>query len=133
MAGFRDGLNTHLDDDDKWSVNLDEIEQLCQIIDLKDRQLLADLIHLKDVQLNQKQIATNGFKPDSRTVSSILVNEVLATAADQLQREKDYISDDIAQNDDETAKLRKIIAKYQDALARQQKNEKNAMDDLMLQ
>jgi hypothetical protein len=29
--------------------------------------------------------------------------------------------------------LRKIIAKYQDALARQQKEEKNAMDDLMLQ
>jgi chromosome segregation ATPase len=71
--------------------------------------------------------------PDSKTVSSILVNEVLATAADQLHREKDYISDDIAQNEDETAKLRKIIAKYQDALARQQKEEKNAMDDLMLQ
>lgn len=49
MTGFRDDINTHLDDKEKGSVNLDEVEQLCQIIDLKDRQLLADLIHLKDV------------------------------------------------------------------------------------
>lgn len=29
MAGFRDNINTHLDEDEKWSVNLDEVEQLC--------------------------------------------------------------------------------------------------------
>jgi len=49
MTGFGNDLNTHLDDDKKWSVNLDEVEQLCHIIELKDKQLYNDLIHLKDV------------------------------------------------------------------------------------
>ncbi len=49
MTGFGNDLNTHLDDDEKWSVNLDEVEQLCHIIELKDKQLYNDLIHLKDV------------------------------------------------------------------------------------
>lgn len=56
--------------------------------------LLLDLMKLKD-QLNQKQIDKNGFNPDSQTVSSILVNEILATAADQLKREGENIGDDI--------------------------------------
>lgn len=50
-----------------------------------------------------------------------------------MHREADYIADDIAQNDNETGKLGKIIGKYQDALAKQQKLEKDLMDDLMFQ
>lgn len=64
------------------------------MIDMKDKQLLLDLMKLKD-QLNQKQIQKNGFLPDGQTVSSILVNEILATAADQLHRERENIGDDI--------------------------------------
>lgn len=51
-------------------------------------------------------------------MSSILVNEVMAIASDQVTRESNYIADDIAQNGNETDKLKKIISKYQDALNR---------------
>jgi hypothetical protein len=37
MTGLGTDLNTHIDDDEKWSVNLDEVEQLCHIIELKDK------------------------------------------------------------------------------------------------
>jgi hypothetical protein len=37
LTGWGTDLNTHIDDDEKWSVNLDEVEQLCHIIELKDK------------------------------------------------------------------------------------------------
>ena len=112
LGDFRDQVNTHIDENEKGEeVNMDEVENLCQMIDQKDKHLLLDLMKLKD-QLNQKRIDEHGFKPDSQTASSILVNEIMATGFDQLKREQNNIDDDIAQNSDETEKLKKIIAKY---------------------
>lgn len=45
----------------------------------------------------------------------------------------DFIADDIQQNDNETGKLKKLIAKYQDALAKQKKLERDLGDDLTFQ
>jgi len=45
----------------------------------------------------------------------------------------DFIADDIQQNDNETDKLRKLIAKFQDALAKQKKLERDLGDDLTFQ
>ena len=54
MVNIRDQINTHLDENDKEPINMDEVQQLCHIIELKDKQLLLDLIQFKDVQLNQR-------------------------------------------------------------------------------
>jgi chromosome segregation ATPase len=133
LGDFRDKVNTHIDENEKGEeVNMDEVENLCQMIDQKDKHLLLDLMKLKD-QLNQKRIDKHGFNPDSQTASSILVNEIMATGFDQLKREQNNIDDDIAQNSDETDKLKKIIAKYQDSLAKQAQQEKDAIDVLMIQ
>lgn len=132
LLKIRDKLPTKVDDGNNDGINMEEIEGLCKTIEEKDRQLLLGLMHLKDVQLNQKQIDSHGFHPDSKTVSSILVNEVLGTAADQLARDNNYIADDIAKNGNEAEKLRKLVAKYKDALNKQRKQEKDSMDDMML-
>lgn len=83
MISIRDNVSADLEDAEKQgSINMEEVEQICQIVEDKDRQLLLDLMHLKDVELNPSQIEQHGFHPNSQTVSSILVSEVLATTQD---------------------------------------------------
>lgn len=69
-------------------VNFAEVEELCKMIDEKDQVLYTDLMRLQD-QLNLKRIQTQGFKPDSTSVSSIMINEIQTTGVDYLKREKD--------------------------------------------
>ena len=62
-------------------VNFAEVEELCKMIDEKDQQLYTDLMRLQD-QLNLKRIQTQGFKPDSNSVSSIMINEIQTNGVD---------------------------------------------------
>jgi len=77
-----------LDENLANEVNFAEVEELCKMIDEKDQVLYTDLMRLQD-QLNLKRIQTQGFKPDSTSVSSIMINEIQTTGVDYLKREKD--------------------------------------------
>lgn len=70
-------------------------------------------------RLNKKRIDSVGFKPDSTTVSSIMINEIEATEADILKREKDDLDRRINADQAEIDKVMKITAKYKESLARQ--------------
>ena len=81
-------MSENLDENLANEVNFAEVEELCKMIDEKDQVLYTDLMRLQD-QLNLKRIQTQGFKPDSTSVSSIMINEIQTTGVDYLKREKD--------------------------------------------
>lgn len=68
-------------------------------------------MRIKD-QLNKKKVDQQGFKPDATTVSSIMINEIEATEADLLKREKDDLDRRITADQAEIEKVMKINAKY---------------------
>lgn len=71
MANIREEINTHLDEDAEFTVDLDEVEELCKMIELKDRRLLLDLMRVKD-QVNQRKVEEDGsWKATAETASSI--------------------------------------------------------------
>jgi hypothetical protein len=80
MLKIRNELPTKIGEIEPDEINMEEVEELCRTLEKKDRQLMLDLIQLRDVQLNQKQIDAQGFHPDSATVSSILVRDVIAAS-----------------------------------------------------
>ena len=88
LAGIFDRVSENLDENLANEVNFAEVEELCKMIDEKDQVLYSDLMRLQD-QLNLKRIQTQGFKPDSTSVSSIMINEIQTTGVDYLKREKD--------------------------------------------
>ena len=81
LAGIFDRVNEHLDENLANEVNFDEVEELCKMIDEKDKTLYTDLMKLQD-QLNQRKIEMHGFNTDSTTVSSIMINEIETTEMD---------------------------------------------------
>ena len=88
-------------------INFDEVEELCKMIDEKDQVLYRDLMSLKD-QLN----VSKSFAPDSKTVSSIMINEIESTEFDMMKREKDDLDLRIRTDQAEIEKVIKITAKY---------------------
>ena len=48
LAGIFDQVNEHLDENLANEVNFDEVEELCKMIDEKDRTLYTDLMKLQD-------------------------------------------------------------------------------------
>lgn len=75
LNGIRDRVNSHLDEQESYEVNFQEVEDLCQMIDDKDRTLLNDLSKIRDL-LNQRKIDQEGFTADATTVSSIMINQI---------------------------------------------------------
>ena len=102
------------------------------MIDEKDQVLYTDLMRLQD-QLNLKRIQTQGFKPDSTSVSSIMINEIQTTGVDYLKREKDDLQRCITADQAEIEKIMKITSKYRENLAKQAAQESNAIEMLNLQ
>lgn len=68
-------MNSHLDEHQTYDVNFAEVENLCEMIDEKDKALMQDLLKLKDL-LNQRKLDKDGFNADASTVSSIMINEI---------------------------------------------------------
>ena len=90
--------------------------------------LYRDLMSLKD-QLN----VSKSFAPDSKTVSSIMINEIESTEFDMMKREKDDLDLRIRTDQAEIEKVIKITAKYQENLQKQTQQEQNAIEMLNLQ
>jgi len=51
VSNIREEINTHLDEDAEFTVDLDEVQELCTMIEDRDRRLLLDLMRVKD-QIN---------------------------------------------------------------------------------
>jgi len=49
LNGIRDRVNSHLDEHQSYEVNFQEVEELCQMIDDKDKTLLNDLSKIRDL------------------------------------------------------------------------------------
>lgn len=75
----------------------------------------------------------DGFRPDSTTVSSIMINEIETTEMDILKREKDDLNFRITADHAEIEKVMKITAKYQENLEKQVAQELTAIEMLNLQ
>jgi hypothetical protein len=54
LTNIRDSLNSHLNEDAEFSVDLSEVDELCKIIEEKDKRLMLDLLRVKDQMDNQK-------------------------------------------------------------------------------
>lgn len=114
VSNIREEINTHLDEDAEFTVDLDEVEELCKMIEAKDRRLLLDLMGVKD-QINQRQVNSEGrWKATAETASSIQLDEVAFTERDIILAENDDIVHHIEGDTAEIEKLKKIISKYQD-------------------
>lgn len=48
LASIRDSVNNHLDEDKCVATNLSEVEELCKLLDQKDKTLLLELMKIKD-------------------------------------------------------------------------------------
>ena len=48
VINIRDSLNSHLNEDVEFTVDLSEVDELCQIIEEKDKKLMLDLMKVKD-------------------------------------------------------------------------------------
>ena len=70
-------------------------------------------------RLNKKKMDAQGFKPDSTTVSSIMINEIEATEGELMLRERDDLTRRISTDQAEIDKIIKITAKYKENLAKQ--------------
>lgn len=44
MHSIRNDVSTNLEDTERGGINMEEVEQMCQLVEQKDRQLLLDLI-----------------------------------------------------------------------------------------
>ena len=132
LGSIFDRVNQHLDENLANEVNFDEVEELCKMIDEKDKTLYTDLMKLQD-QLNQRKIESQGFNTDSTTVSSIMINEIETTEMDLFKREKDDLNRRIKHDTAEMEKVMKITAKYKENLAKQTQQETNAIEMLNLQ
>jgi hypothetical protein len=112
VSNIRDEINTHLDEDAEFTVDLDEVQELCTMIEDRDRRLLLDLMRVKD-QINQRQVdAEGGWKASAKTASSIQLDEVAFTERHIILYENDDIEHYIEGDTAEIEKLKKIIAKY---------------------
>jgi hypothetical protein len=63
---MREELNTHLDENVIMPVDLAEVEDLCRMIEEKDKVLMLDLMRVKD-QIN----ASEGWAADGQHASAI--------------------------------------------------------------
>ena len=102
------------------------------MIDDKDKTLLNDLTKIRDL-LNQRKIDQEGFTADATTVSSIMINQIQNTEMDILKKNKENLQFQIANDQRDVEKIVKFVQKYKEDLARQSKQESEAVDMLALQ
>ena len=112
MTNIRDSLNSHLNEDAEFSVDLNEVDELCKIIEEKDKKLMLDLMRVKD-QMDQRRVDSEGWKATAQTASSIQLDEVAFTERDIILTEQQDIRNHIEGDQKEITKLMKIIGKYQ--------------------
>lgn len=80
VINIRNSLNTHLNEDAEFTVDLSEVDELCQIIEEKDKNLLLDLMKVKDQMDKRKEDSV--WKASAQTASSIQLDEVAFTERD---------------------------------------------------
>ena len=109
---MREELNTHLDETVTLPVDLAEIEDLCRMIEEKDKHLMLDLMRVKD-QINHDLVAREGWSADNKTASAIQIDEVIFTERNLILSESENIQYHMNYDKEEIQKLAKIIEKYQ--------------------
>lgn len=70
MINIRSEFNTHLNENVKMPVDLAEVEDLCKMIEEKDKVLMLDLMRVKD-QINHNLVASEGWSANAKTASAI--------------------------------------------------------------
>jgi len=70
VINIRSEFNTHLNENVKMPVDLAEVEDLCKMIEEKDKVLMLDLMRVKD-QINHNLVASEGWSANAKTASAI--------------------------------------------------------------
>jgi len=112
VINIRSEFNTHLNENVKMPVDLAEVEDLCKMIEEKDEVLMLDLMRVKD-QINHNLVASEGWSANAKTASAIQVDEVIFTERNLILSEQENLQSYIKNDNEEIAKLAKIIDKYQ--------------------
>lgn len=102
------------------------------MLEEKDQRLYQDLMSVRDT-FNNERIARHGFKPDAASVSSILLDQINSKTHTDLSLDKDALESQIEKDQEEIEKIVKITELYRENMARQQKQEQEAIEMLSLQ
>lgn len=129
---IRGRVGAHLENDSDNKVNFEDVEDLCQMLEEKDQRLYQDLMAMRDT-FNNERISRTGFKPDADNVSSILIDQINSKTQDDLALDKDGLERQIEKDQEEIEKIVKITELYRENLARQAKQEQEAVEMLSLQ